>query len=115
MSLAQEKKAKAVLEKITKVDDTTWLLPSKSDDSKMHTVQSIKNEYECDCLGFIHTLNCYHIIAVRMFEVENHEGYKEWRDTTMKRYEKVAKNNMKSKEIKGLKETLENDDPDWVE
>ena len=28
---------------------------------------------------------------------------------------KAIKNNMKPKEIKGLKETLENDDPDWVE
>ena len=33
----------------------------------------------------------------------------------MKRYEELVKNNMKPKEIKGLKETLENDDPDWVE
>jgi len=88
MSVQQERKAKAVLEKITKVDEKTWLLPSKSDDSKMHTVQIIKDEYDCDCLGFQHTLNCYHIIAVKMKE---------------------------EKEIKGLKETLENNDPDWVE
>ena len=91
MSLQQERKAKAILEKITKVDDTTWLLPSKSDDSKMHTVQLDTKllEYECDCLGYIHTLNCYHIIAVKMKE--------------------------NKKEIKGLKETLENNDPDWDE
>ena len=110
MSLAQERKAKAVLEKITKVDDKTWLLPSKSDDSKMHTVQSIKNEYECDCLGFIHTLNCYHIIAVKMFETKNHKGYQEWRDTIMKRYEALAKAKIKQKEIKGL-----SNDPEWTE
>ena len=70
LSLQQEKKAKKALEKITTVDEKTWLLPSASDETKMHTVQIIKSEYDCDCLGFQHTLNCYHVMAVKMLNGE---------------------------------------------
>jgi|TARA_B110000263_G_C15201878_1_gene461031 hypothetical protein len=73
MSRQQQKKAEEILSKITKVDDKTWLLPSKSDESKTHTVQIINEEYDCDCLGFQHTLNCYHVIAVKMSRGENLE------------------------------------------
>ena len=45
-----------------------------------------------------------------MFETKNHKGYQEWRDTTMKRYEELAKANIKQKEIKGL-----SNDPAWTE
>ena len=70
MSLQQEKKAREILSKITVIDDNKWLLPSKSDESKTHTVQIIDKEYDCDCLGFQHTLNCYHVIAGKMFREE---------------------------------------------
>ena len=73
MSLQQEKKAKAILDKVTKVDDNTWVLPSKSDETKTHTVQIIKVEYDCDCLGFQHTLNCYHVIAIKMIKGDKYE------------------------------------------
>jgi len=73
MSLQQEKKAKAILDKVTKVDDSTWVLPSKSDETKTHTVQIIKGEYDCDCLGFQHTLNCYHVIAIKMIKGDKYE------------------------------------------
>jgi hypothetical protein len=70
MSVQQVKKATAILGMITTVDEKTWLLPSKSDESKTHTVQIINKEYDCDCLGFQHTLNCYHVIAVKMLNGE---------------------------------------------
>ena len=66
MSLQQIKKATEMLGKITTVDEKTWILPSKSDESKTHTVKIINDEYDCDCLGFHHTLNCYHVIAFKM-------------------------------------------------
>jgi len=75
MSLQQEKKARKALEKITTVDDKTWVLPSISDETKTHTVTyrdgiEVTGEYDCDCLGFIHTLNCYHVMAVKMLKGE---------------------------------------------
>tara|TARA_R100000008_G_scaffold85405_2_gene75242 strand:- start:1101 stop:1325 length:225 start_codon:yes stop_codon:yes gene_type:complete len=73
MSKQQMKKASEILGKITVIDEEKWLLPSKSDESKTHTVQIINNEYDCDCLGFQHTLNCYHVIAVKMFRGEKIE------------------------------------------
>ncbi len=73
MSKQQVKKATEILGKITKVDEKTWILPSKSDESKTHTVQIINEEYDCDCLGFQHTLNCYHVIAVKMSRGEKIE------------------------------------------
>ena len=66
MSLAQQRKAEKVLDKITKVDDKIWVLPSISDETKTHTVELKGKDFECDCLGYIHTLNCYHIMAVQM-------------------------------------------------
>ena len=73
MSLQQIKKATEMLGKKTTVDEKTWVLPSKSDESKTHTVQIINDEYDCDCLGFQHTLNCYHVIAVKMSRGEKIE------------------------------------------
>ena len=73
MSLQQIKKATEMLGKITTVDEKTWVLPSKSDESKTHTVLIINDEYDCDCLGFQHTLNCYHVIAVKMSRGEKIE------------------------------------------
>ena len=73
MSLQQIKKATEMLGKITTVDEKTQVLPSKSDESKTHTVQIINDEYDCDCLGFQHTLNCYHVIAVKMSRGEKIE------------------------------------------
>ena len=70
MSELQLKKAQKVLDKITEVEDNTWLLPSASNSEKLHTVQLKGDEFECDCLGFIHTQNCYHIIAVRLYNNE---------------------------------------------
>ena len=46
MSKQQVKKATEILGKITTVDEKTWILPSKSDESKTHTVQIINNEYQ---------------------------------------------------------------------
>jgi hypothetical protein len=50
-------------------------MPSASDDTKTHTVTyrdgiEVTGEYDCDCLGFIHTLNCYHVMAVKMLKGE---------------------------------------------
>ena len=78
MSLQQIKKATEMLGKITKVDENTWVLPSKSDESKTHTVTynegiEVTGDYDCDCLGFQHTLNCYHVIAVKMSRGEKIE------------------------------------------
>ena len=70
MSLQQEKKAREILSKITVIDDNKWLLPSKSDESKTHTVQIIDKEYDCDCLGFQFSEHCYHIIAVKLYKNE---------------------------------------------
>ncbi len=78
MSVQQVKKATAILGMITTVDEKTWVLPSKSDESKTHTVTyrdgiEVTGEYDCDCLGFQHTLNCYHVIAVKMLKGEKIE------------------------------------------
>ena len=78
MSLQQIKKAKAILDKVTKVDDKTWVLPSKSDETKTHTVTynegiEVTGDYDCDCLGFQHTLNCYHVIAIKMIKGDKYE------------------------------------------
>tara|TARA_R110002020_G_scaffold233_3_gene1200 strand:+ start:1163 stop:1384 length:222 start_codon:yes stop_codon:yes gene_type:complete len=73
MSVQQQKKAKEILEKIRQIDEKTWKVPSKTDASKNHKVQIINNEYDCDCLGFQHTLNCYHVIAVKMLHGEKLE------------------------------------------
>ena len=73
MSLAQQRKAEKVLDKVTKVEKGTWILPSISDETKTHTVQLKGDEFECDCLGFIHTLNCYHIMAVQMLGKKEEE------------------------------------------
>lgn len=65
MSKQQEMKARKVLDKIVCVQSDTWLLPSLSSDEKFHTV--VKSDgYECDCVGFQFSQNCYHIIAVKM-------------------------------------------------
>jgi|TARA_R110002012_G_scaffold321953_1_gene552732 hypothetical protein len=66
MSKQQERKAEKILNKVTKVEDNTWILPSASDETKLHTVTKSTGEYECDCVGYQFTLNCYHVIAVKM-------------------------------------------------
>ena len=73
MSLAQQRKAEKVLDKITKVDNKTWVLPSISDETKTHTVELKDKELECDCLGYTHTLNCYHVMAVQMLGKKEEE------------------------------------------
>ena len=44
MSEAQLKKAQKVLDKITEVEGNTWLLPSASNEEKMHTVIKYPNK-----------------------------------------------------------------------
>jgi hypothetical protein len=73
MSLKQETKAKEIVEKITKVDENTYILPSTSDIAKTHTVTyrdgiEVTGDYECDCLGYQYSENCYHILAVKMLK-----------------------------------------------
>jgi hypothetical protein len=68
MSESQILKAKQVLGKIIHVEENTWLLPSASDENKYHTVVK-SDKYECDCMGYQFTENCYHIIAVTMIEM----------------------------------------------
>ena len=71
MREAQLKKAQKVLDKITEVEGNTWLLPSASNEEKMHTVIKYPNKtYECDCLGFQFSEHCYHIIAVKLYKNE---------------------------------------------
>lgn len=73
MSEQQDKKARKVLPYITVVKEDTWVLPSASDEAKTHTVTKTNDEYEydCDCLGYQYSMNCYHIMAVKLFQQNN--------------------------------------------
>lgn len=76
MSEQQRRKAKKVLPKITNVMENTWIIPSSTDDTKMHTVTyhvgaEVTGDYDCDCLGYQFSMNCYHIIAVKMLLANN--------------------------------------------
>jgi hypothetical protein len=65
MSLRQEKKADKILHKVQCTEENTWIMPSASDPTKLHTVVKNGDDYECDCTGYQFTLNCYHVIAVK--------------------------------------------------
>jgi len=76
MSEQQDRKARKVLPYITVVDEKTWVMPSASDDTKTHTVTyrdgiEVTGDYDCDCLGFQYSMNCYHIMAVELFKKNN--------------------------------------------
>jgi len=66
MSKQQEQKAKQILNKIMCVQKNTWLIPSLSEEGKYHTVNKTNDNFECDCVGFQFSQNCYHIIAIKM-------------------------------------------------
>ena len=81
MSQRQLRKATEILDRIKKVEKNTWVLPSISNVEQLHTVvrtglidsdtvsvAGIEKNYECDCVGFQYSQNCYHIIAVVLFE-----------------------------------------------
>ena len=85
MSLKQEIKAKEIVEKITKVDKNTYILPSISDTAKTHTVTyyegiEVTHDYKCDCLGYQYSENCYHILAVKMLKKQ--KGWDEYENET---------------------------------
>lgn len=72
MSEQQRRKAEKVLQFITEVKENTWILPSISDESKSHTVTyntgvEVTGDYDCDCLGYQYSMNCYHIMAVKLY------------------------------------------------
>lgn len=65
MSKQQEVKAKKIVDKVMCVQDNTWIVPA-SEEGKYHTITKSANGFDCDCIGYQFSGNCYHIIAVKI-------------------------------------------------